>query len=56
MPNPQSYRRRRKHAHQKEPGIVARQKFTPETARKRREWLQDHHEKLSRLLGSEWEK
>lgn len=50
-------RRPPRHAHQKGTlGIVAQQKLTAEGARKRREWLRDHSDKLSRLLGNEYEK
>lgn len=50
------FNRPQRHAHQKGAPIVAQQKLTAEAARKRREWLRDHQEKLHQLLYGEWEK
>lgn len=57
MSNKHPKRPPRRHAHAK--GLLsigAQQRMTPEGARKRREWLRDHQEKLNHLLGREWER
>lgn len=45
----------KRHAHQKGPGIVARQKLTVEGAQRRKEWLWDYESKLRSMVRAERE-